>query len=156
LIISGGAIMKKYYCYLFLTITLIFCFQLCGISQEKMGSIEGVVVDAIGDPLPEAKLVLKAKEPEAKEGTCTTNEKGEFKFADLAPGEYELTCSAEAFTTNKYTGLPVIAGKILKINVKLLLPLFGDTMDYKYEKDVEWAEYLDKPAESEEKKPNSP
>jgi hypothetical protein len=148
--------MKKYYYYLFLTITLIFCFQLSGISQEKTGSIEGVVLDEAKIPIIEAKLVLKAKEPATKEETCTLNEKGEFKFADLVPGEYELTCSTEGFTTNKYTGLPVIADKILKINVVLKMAFAEETIVYEYKKDVEWAEYLDKPAESEEKKPNSP
>jgi hypothetical protein len=147
--------MKKYYYYLFLIITLIFCFQLCGISQEKTGSIEGVVVDETNLPIPEAKVVLKAKDAAAKEETCTLNEKGEFKFADLMPGEYELTCSTEAFTTNKYTGLPVVADKILKINVVLKIAFAEETIVYEYEKDAEWAEYLDKPAESEEKKPNS-
>jgi outer membrane protein assembly factor BamB len=135
--------MKNYYSYLVLIVTLVFCFQLCGISQEKTGSIEGVVKDEIGTPLLEAKVLLKAKEPATKQKSYTTNEEGEFKITDLVPGKYELTCSLEGYSTNKYIGLPVVANKILKINVVLWLATVEETKVFEYKRRVEWAEYYD-------------
>jgi hypothetical protein len=124
--------MKKHYLYIFILISSIFCFQLIGFSQEKTGSIEGVVVDETDAPLAGVEVVLKGKGPSARQETYSANRTGDFKFADLVPGEYEITCSLEGFLTNRYVGLPVVADKILKINVVLKLALTEEIIVKEY------------------------
>jgi Ca-activated chloride channel family protein len=70
---------------------------------EPVGVIAGVVVDSSGGIIPGATVTLRVGQ--RVERTTTTSSTGEFRFANVAPGTYDLTVSLPGFVnlTTKIT-----------------------------------------------------
>jgi protocatechuate 3,4-dioxygenase beta subunit len=86
------------------------------IDLEEGGVVEGVVVDARGDPVAGARVaqgpiptLLPAGKPPA--GVVLTNRRGEFKIEELAEGEVVLEAYAPDRGRGRATGVHVAAGR---------------------------------------------
>jgi hypothetical protein len=66
-------------------------------AQNATGSLRGVVQDASGARVPNAKLAVKAQ-GSAYKREATSNDRGEFRLDDLQPGDYQLTVAAPGFS----------------------------------------------------------
>ncbi len=71
-------------------------------AAAKSGSITGTVVDKDGAVIPHAKAVLTQAGTAPRESASASD--GNFTFADVAPGAFELTVEAPSFTTFKTSG----------------------------------------------------
>jgi Ca-activated chloride channel homolog len=67
---------------------------LSAVAQDR-GAIDGVVVDPAGQPVPGVAVALDGPE----QRTTTTNDRGEFSFAGLRPGAYQLRFTLAGFKT---------------------------------------------------------
>src|SRR6202041_1245941 len=65
-------------------------------AQKFRGSLRGIVQDATQARLPSATIALHATESSV-EIQATTNEQGEFRIDNLAPGTYHLLVNAKGF-----------------------------------------------------------
>src|SRR3984885_2921192 len=65
-------------------------------AQKFRGSLRGIVQDATQARLPSATIALHAAESSV-EIQATTNEQGEFRIDNLAPGTYHLLVNAKGF-----------------------------------------------------------
>ena len=70
-------------------------------AQQRAG-INGVVLNTSGQPLPAVRVTLIGSIPLR---TAVTNERGEFSFADLAPGSYDTRFELAGYQTVTTTSL---------------------------------------------------
>ncbi|MCK5291330.1 MAG: carboxypeptidase regulatory-like domain-containing protein [Thermoplasmata archaeon] len=74
--------------------------------ELKFGSIEGVVVDENGDPVPDATVQVLDENGDVV-GTDTTNSQGRFEIDDLLLGTYTVRISADGFKTLTVDGVEI-------------------------------------------------
>lgn len=74
------------------------------------GRLSGLVVDAQGDPIPAAKVILSAR-GRFDERTATTAEDGSYSFTGLPAFSFRVTVSAAGFTPVASVEFPVHAGE---------------------------------------------
>jgi hypothetical protein len=82
-----------YYCFLPMPLKV-----MQGVSYEMRSdstNLTGTVSDYSGVPLPDATVYLL--KPNGTRVTTTSNEKGEFRFADLEPGKYEMAAVHDGY-----------------------------------------------------------
>jgi hypothetical protein len=86
---------------------------------QTRASFTGTVTDSTGAVVPGATVTLES--PDAVGGTqsATTNERGEYRFSDLPPGTYDITASLNGFQTVKRSGLRILFGSTLTIDLTL-------------------------------------
>ena len=82
----------------------IFCvaFSLAGatlsVAQNPRGSLRGAVQDTSGARVPSAKIVVQSVDSSASiKREAQSEDRGEFRIDDLAPGNYRITVSASGF-----------------------------------------------------------
>jgi Carboxypeptidase regulatory-like domain len=78
---------------------LLFRFAVALDAQVTGSSISGAITSATGTAIANAKVTAKKISTSATTET-QTDSSGHYSFADIAPGEYELSVSAEAYSTN--------------------------------------------------------
>jgi tetratricopeptide (TPR) repeat protein len=64
-------------------------------ASAQTGAIKGKVVDAQGQPIEGAKIIIQSAESAARRHETKTNKKGEFFQIGLAPGNYKVTAEKE-------------------------------------------------------------
>ena len=74
--------------------------------ELRFGSIEGVVVDENGDPVPDATVEVIDENGDVV-GTDTTNSQGRFDIEDLLLGTYTVRISADGFETLTVDGVEI-------------------------------------------------
>ena len=79
-------------------------------AQSTTGSIYGAVADSGGGAIPNASVTIKEKLTGATQ-TTTANSSGEYTFAAVKPGEYEVDASASGFKVVSQTGVGVSANQ---------------------------------------------
>jgi len=86
--------------------------------QETTGGVQGAVKDPTGAVVPKAKVVLTST---AMVGSkeLVTDSSGYFRFANLPPGDYTLTVTAQGFKTYKHEGITVGVGRLPSTDVVL-------------------------------------
>ncbi len=84
----------------------------------QSATISGIVTDASGAVVPNAKAVLVSQSTQEKLVT-TSNKVGVYTLAGVAPGTYNLTVSAAGFKTETRTGITVNVGGKLSLDVQL-------------------------------------
>lgn len=82
------------------------------------GRIIGTVTDDSGAVLPAVRVELTGERIMGSQ-TFTTGDNGQYRFASLPPGSYELTFTLPGFGTTKRTEVRVRVGAILEENVTL-------------------------------------
>ena len=76
----------------------------------QTGSLVGTVVDNEAKPLPGVTVTVSGPTLQGTK-SAVTDEKGEFRFPTLPPGEqYELVLELEGFRTEERSGIPVRVG----------------------------------------------
>ena len=85
-----------------------------GLTTSDFGLIAGTVTDESGYALPGVTVTLSG--PERR--TATTNERGEFRFAGLLPGSYDLRAELAGFRIS-VTKVTVIAGRTERLGVRM-------------------------------------
>jgi hypothetical protein len=81
-----------------LSISLLISFALRCYSQGLTGRISGTVLDASGRPIPRVEVLLSKSEFGQFRKT-TSNDMGEFVFAELLPGTFLLSLEFDGFKT---------------------------------------------------------
>lgn len=90
-------------------------------AQTPSGAISGKVVDPSGAAVANARISVKnAATGQASEGQ--TDSTGNYRISDLAPGDYEISVSADGFNTAE-SKATVTAGESQTVNVTLTAAL---------------------------------
>jgi tetratricopeptide (TPR) repeat protein len=86
--------------------TLIAAFLLIGLglvapqAQAQTGTARGRVLDAQGQPVAEAKVLIEFQGGVTRKFEVKTNKKGEFMQVGMQPGPYRFTVSKEGFQSS--------------------------------------------------------
>jgi protocatechuate 3,4-dioxygenase beta subunit len=72
---------------------------------------EGVVVDQNQLPLPEVTVVVLQGPGEYPDIAAITNEKGEFSFSELTPGEYQIKFMSDSVELERWVQLSTEASR---------------------------------------------
>jgi Ca-activated chloride channel family protein len=92
-------------------------------AQVRYGVITGTVVDTGGARLPGVTVTLTGSVTRS----TTTNERGEFTFADLRGGEYELETSLPGFTTVRRM-VTLEVGRTEQITIEMRVGALSETV----------------------------
>src|ERR1039457_7393310 len=88
------------------------------VAQNSRGGINGNVADSSGAVVPGSEVKAVAAATSAEYDTNTSSA-GEFLFPDLPVGEYKVLVSNHGFQTAQFNRVPVTAGTIYTLQVKL-------------------------------------
>ena len=88
-------------------------------ASSVAGTIKGSVVDDGGIAIP--GTLITASSPALIGGAQqrTTDDNGEFLFAELAPGRYDITAQKQGFGPVKKTGLEVVIGRVTNVTIEM-------------------------------------
>jgi Ca-activated chloride channel homolog len=78
-----------------ISVVIVLMFVTLGVAQSEHAHIRGTVTDGLGAALPGVLVTATGSERR----TAVTNEKGEYGFSNLAPGEYRLRFELAGFRT---------------------------------------------------------
>ena len=79
--------------------------------QQLPGNISGTIVDPSGATVAGARVVLSRDDNSPKQEVLSGDD-GQFSFANVAPGPFQITVTSELFTTQKTPGV-LHSGEIL-------------------------------------------
>jgi len=97
-------------------------------AQTFRGGLNGVVTDQSGAVVPSAEVV--ALDPATGiTHTTVTSSGGEFTFQDLPLGAYDVTATAPGFQQVKFDKVPVKAGSIYSLPIKLSVAQQATTIE---------------------------
>ena len=88
-------------------ICLVLSFSIAVVAQGTTASLSGTVKEPSGKPVPNAKVSLKNVST-GQTAETQADVQGNYHFAELAPGQYEVSTSADGFTP-KTTAVAVAA-----------------------------------------------
>ena len=71
--------------------------------QSTLGTVSGTVLDPTGAEIVGATVVLENKD-KANRQQISTGSDGQFSFASVPPGDYQLTVAAKGFASNTISG----------------------------------------------------
>ncbi|MGA8619513.1 MAG: carboxypeptidase regulatory-like domain-containing protein [Candidatus Sulfotelmatobacter sp.] len=101
-----------------LTITaMVLTFSAAACAQDT-ASLTGTVADSSGAAIPNAQVVVNNAEHGIKR-KGTTNDSGDFLFASLPIGSYDLTVTAEGFKKYQAQGVVLRVAEKARVNVAL-------------------------------------
>ncbi len=98
------------------------------VAQTFRGSISGSVTDASGAAVPGAEVVAVETATGAEHKMLSTGS-GDFSFSDLPLGAYTVTAAAQGFGTVKVDKVPVSAGVVYNLPVKLSVAQAAETVE---------------------------
>src|SRR5215472_1347118 len=78
-------------------VSLVAIVTLAVVAAQSTGTIRGVITDSSGAVLPGVTVTISGAG--TAERSVITNEKGEFVFVGIAPGEYQVTAALAGFST---------------------------------------------------------
>ncbi len=96
--------------------------------QTATAALEGIVSDANGAVIPNAKVTIKNTDTGLTRETAT-DASGIYRLPALPPGSYQLTASAAGFAENKFTGIILTVGQKLNLDLTLKVAAVGETVD---------------------------
>ena len=85
--------------------------------QSGRASIDGIVTDQAGRPVPAVDVVLRQGTREV--ARTTTSGDGVFRFLDVAPGEYAIALTREGYAAVTRAGLRVSASELVTASLTL-------------------------------------
>src|SRR5438552_214554 len=106
------------------TAAVLLCASLAH-AQALTGSLFGIVKDETGAVLPGASVEVSSPALIAGPATAITDEKGQFRFPSLAPGEYTLEIALPHFASYREDAIPIRVGGSIERIVSLQLAVAG-------------------------------
>ena len=97
-------------------------------AQTFRGGVNGTVTDPSGAVVPGAAIEAVDSGTGVLYKTVTSSG-GEYEFQDLPLGKYVVTVTAAGFKTEKVEGVPVSAGTIYTLPVKLSITATAQTIE---------------------------
>src|SRR5262245_7211597 len=97
-------------------------------AQILTGNIIGSIKDASNAVLPGVTITLTSPALPSGPVTTVTNEKGEYRFGQLAPGLYTLVTSLSGFSTYNEDGLEVSVATTIERNITLKVGAVAETI----------------------------
>jgi len=89
-------------------------------AQSIYGTLTGIVSDPSQAVVAGAALKLRDEQSGSQRDTVT-NSDGYYTFVSVPPGAYELTVAAPGFETYKQTGIAILGGDKINVNVGMKL-----------------------------------
>jgi Carboxypeptidase regulatory-like domain len=86
--------------------------------STSAGSVAGLVTDASGGSVVGATITLTDRATNSPR-TATSNASGRYNFADVTPGDYEITANKTGFRVAKISHIQVTVGTTFTVDVKL-------------------------------------
>src|SRR5690349_12654842 len=113
---------------------LALCVIFVGISygQAVTGSLLGTITDSSGAAVPNAKVTIT----DANTGvsrTTTTNESGNYNFADLPPGIYTVAAEVTGFKRATRPGVDVVVNTSVRVDLSLQPGQISETVEVRAE-----------------------
>ena len=96
-------------------------------AQVLYGSVVGAVKDAQGAAIPAATVTITNKETNSTRETITGAE-GEYSLPNMLPGHYDVKVTLTGFREFVQTNVPVSAGQISRVDVKLEIGALTETV----------------------------
>jgi len=96
-------------------------------AQVLYGSVVGAVKDAQGAAIPAATVTITNKDTNLTRETITGTE-GEYSLPNVLPGHYDVKVSLTGFREFVQTNVPVSAGAISRVDVKLEIGALTETV----------------------------
>jgi hypothetical protein len=96
-------------------------------AQVLYGSIVGNVTDEQGGIVPGATVTVTNQNTNLTRDSVT-NAEGAYSLPSLVPGTYDVKVSLEGFREFVQTGVPVTAGQIARIDVRLAVGALAETV----------------------------
>lgn len=96
-------------------------------AQTSSAQLSGAVVDSTGARLPDVRVVILNSNTRVSRET-TTNDAGEYTFASLLPGGYEVSASKNGFTTAREVGITLNVGDVRSVDVTLAVGQASQTV----------------------------
>src|SRR5918999_2615565 len=88
------------------------------VAAQSTGMVKGKVVDAKGEPVEGAKVLIEFAEGVNRKNETKTNKKGEFIQIGLFPGNYKVTASKEGVGSQMFE-VRVRIGSAAEVNFEL-------------------------------------
>ncbi len=86
-------------------------------AQDSQGSLVGTVADSSAGRIPSAEILLQSIASGA-ERQATANNRGEFRFDDVAPGAYTLTVKSRGFA-DAQSAVTVVVASVRNVSVSM-------------------------------------
>ena len=100
-----------------------------GSAQIVTGALRGVVTDASGAVLPGVTVELAGPALIGGPKTAVTDEKGQYRFPNLAPGQYTVTASLAGFQTTRREAIRVEVGSQFDVDFKMTVGGLSETVN---------------------------
>jgi hypothetical protein len=97
-------------------------------AQSIYGTLTGIVSDPSGAVLPGASLKLRDENSGSLRDTVA-NHDGYYTFVSVPPGSYQLNVDAKGFEAYKQTGINVLGGDKINVNVGLRVGSTSNTVE---------------------------
>src|SRR3954447_6720501 len=99
----------------------IACLTLLGTNlaaQSIYGTLTGIISDPSQSVVAGATLKLRDQQSGSQRETVT-NAEGFYTFVSVPPGAYELTVASPGFESYKQTGIAILGGDRINVNVAM-------------------------------------
>src|SRR2546425_3998939 len=93
-------------------------------AQLPTSTLNGIVTDPQGAAVAGAKVTLTSKATGLTRDTSTGSE-GQYVFANLPPGDYDIRIETQGFATREFKGVRLEVGRATTLDVKLALGQLG-------------------------------
>src|SRR3989304_2491717 len=120
--------MKSFRLITFLALGATVMVSISASAQVITGTIIGSVRDESGGVLPGATVTITSPSLPSGPSTQVTNEKGQYRFPNLAPGVYALNVSLAGFSTYNEEGMRVSVGGTTERDVPMKLSSGAETV----------------------------
>ncbi|UCE42857.1 MAG: TonB-dependent receptor [Candidatus Aminicenantes bacterium] len=113
---------------IFFSIMTLFCL-LSFAQTGQTGAIKGTVTFEDGEALPSVAVTLQSPAMVIERMTTITNEKGQFRFLNLAPGKYDLTFELGGMATLIRRDIVVNANLTFDIDVVMIPERIDESLE---------------------------
>src|SRR3989441_2925835 len=93
-------------------------------AQLPTSTLNGIVTDPQGAAVAGAKVTVTSKATGLTRDTVTGSE-GQYVFANLPPGDYDIRIETQGFATREFKGVHLEVGRVTTLDVKLALGQLG-------------------------------
>ena len=107
---------------------LVLMVSLPVLAQEHVGTVTGTVRDEGGGVLPGVEVTL-TNVGTGVQRDVVTNDVGLYGFNTVAIGEYALRASLTGFRTLEQTGIRVVSGEIVTLDIELTVGQVAETVE---------------------------